>query len=1588
MNDCGETYVYDLYSKDGVVYLFGIDRDGGNTIVRVSDFRPWFVVELPEPVQERLMDKVDERHSIESLVRKVDRHNQNIIKEKVKEICSRKKWEVQFSGKHAGHLYYANRPKAQCLIITMETSDNFRYLRAVILKQKPSKHCKEGFKVHELRTPPILQFGCQTGISMCGWVKFAGSLDRQDGRKTFWDCSVKQIRQSDTTDSSPEPTIMYFDLETYTSNIKCFPDPNKNSDVIFQASVVITGYVRKSYLLTLGKPKKNKDYKTIRYKSERDLVIGLCELINRHDPNLITGYNIHGFDWRYIFIRADKLGIDHKARTLINMLPGPATKKETKWSTAQSGEQYFIYPEMPGRIPFDLLPYMRREFSKDFRRYKLDIVAGKLLGAGKDPITPVDIHNSYRQAMKGDYTLLSEVGKYCVKDSELVRDLFLKLDIWTMLTQSSIVMNITAKDLYIKGQQIRIYCQVYKYCYDNNIVIDESSYVRPKVDSKYEGACVLVPQPGMYSNVVPFDFCLSGDTKISLRNGTSVQLENIRGNEVVSTFIDGRIGANRVVGGLQRKGVRDTVKISLCDGTEIISTPEHKFLLEDGTWCEAQYLKNQRIKMGIDYPLDSRGEDEVGWSLQLNGVTFTMSDHRNKLLAFSRLLGFVLSDGSLGSDSEYDSQRVMDDIELICGKRTTYRESSKLLSKMFHSLDGIVIGKRGTQPMSLPSFLTEKSCPKSVIREFLAGLFGGDASVTSSQSNSIGFKWATLTKYAGEMKVVFQQLISMLALFDVSGNIIQHPPVHQNPIVNLMLRIRQDSIENFSSTIGFRYCIHKTAKLDIVTRYLRYCQLIFEKIPNPTFRDFINQLGVGEWFSTVKKYLDIPSYSIRVVDILEHKPQEVYDIEVSQSHNFLANGAVAHNCSLYPTIIVAYNICYSTLVKDEAVVDDRCHVIEWDDEQGLHHRHRFIKSPMGVIPTIIQNLLNKRADTKRELKRVKAEAESSGDPEQAKLLKSRAGVLDKRQLSFKISANSMYGGMGVKEGYLPCREAASSVTAKGRQELMNAKRILETHFDARVIYGDSVLGDTPILVRTSDGHIDIRTIETLGDAWNPYEEFKSGDSNRREKQQSEPNVVECWTSNGWSRIRRVIKHRSCKKIYRVSTHCGVVDVTEDHSLLNRLGEKIKPQECIVNSTRLLTGLPMSDNIQEFVLSYPSDKLGCAKLYYMAHSLGYYCRINITPDGQYQIQCGTEPIASQDVVQDITLIHEAYTDFVYDIETVTGNFQAGIGNIILKNTDSCYVVFDDYKGDDLFQYSKQIDDKINENNAYFPWPMVLEFEEEVYRQFLILKKKCYMWRTSHSNDVGKKGGMLVRRDVSRFEQMVYENVVNMIFDNATITDVTCYVVDQFNMCCGGNFSPDLFTISSSVKDVSSYKIRPLSDDGVKRQARLDRLQCDEDGYADRALPRHVQLAQRMKERGTPVDVGERIEYLLTTQADHKAIQADRIEEIDYFKKHRGLINVDYVIYINRIANNLDELIDVVFKVKPLVQLKKHSTKIIWTMKCKDGLLTKMCSHQFKLRVQWNKVIKELNNYFKPFLTFGCRRHNTTYQMGSQCDACSN
>nr|XP_018906217.1 PREDICTED: DNA polymerase delta catalytic subunit isoform X1 [Bemisia tabaci] len=152
--------------------------------------------------------------------------------------------------------------------------------------------------------------------------------------------------------------------------------------------------------------------------------------------------------------------------------------------------------------------------------------------------------------------------------------------------------------------------------------------------------------------------------------------------------------------------------------------------------------------------------------------------------------------------------------------------------------------------------------------------------------------------------------------------------------------------------------------------------------------------------------------------------------------------------SLYPSIMMAHNLCYTTLLQPN--MKDKLNLSP-DMYVKTPAQNFFVKSSVrkGLLPEILDDLLTAR-------KKAKADLKKETDPFKQK-------VLDGRQLALKISANSVYGFTGAQVGKLPCLEISGSVTAYGRTMIEQTKQEVEQHYciangfkyDAEVIYGDT-----------------------------------------------------------------------------------------------------------------------------------------------------------------------------------------------------------------------------------------------------------------------------------------------------------------------------------------------------------------------------------------------------------------------------------------------------------------------------------------------------------------------------------------------------
>lgn len=436
----------------------------------------------------------------------------------------------------------------------------------------------------------------------------------------------------------------------------------------------------------------------------------------------------------------------------------------------------------------------------------------------------------------------------------------------------------------------------------------------------------------------------------------------------------------------------------------------------------------------------------------------------------------------------------------------------------------------------------------------------------------------------------------------------------------------------------------------------------------------------------------------------------------------------------------------------------------------------------------------------------------------------------------------------------------------------------------KVVYGDSVSNDTPILLKYN-GKIYIKKIEELFDKCKainyPFFKFFScfgnGVENEKEYCLSKYSV---WTDEGWQQIKKVIRHKTNKKMYRVSTLSGIVDVTEDHSLLDDKKNKIKPTELNKNIA-LLHSFPKyiesnyySENTSlKLLLDYESkqsfsDKIKVQEMYYKLKSLGINKNIIYNKGLYYFVDEFYYGLHNYNVysVEELGYCNS----YVYDLETTNGRFQAGVGELIVKNTDSVMISIkfnrDDYLQNrkDSFKIAIECGNQLTHNIFDRP-PIEMEFEK-IFQPFILLTKKRYIGykydnieNPDKSKGLDVKGIALTRRDYCQMVKNCYNEIIYEIVNDG---------------CNGVEKSIEVF--KKYIENIDTYKI---DIDNLILSAQLAK------SYKTR--PVHVILAEKLKQRKEEVQVGDRIPYIFIENLDpsNKLAKSELGENPQYAKLHK-------------------------------------------------------------------------------------------------------
>ena len=226
-----------------------------------------------------------------------------------------------------------------------------------------------------------------------------------------------------------------------------------------------------------------------------------------------------------------------------------------------------------------------------------------------------------------------------------------------------------------------------------------------------------------------------------------------------------------------------------------------------------------------------------------------------------------------------------------------------------------------------------------------------------------------------------------------------------------------------------------------------------------------NQISMSNVTSVPFKYLVERGQSIKafsqilketrrenfVIPVLKHKygSEDTEEFEgatvlTPQTGAYFTPVTVCDFASLYPSIMQAHNLCFSTVVLDENysnLPNTEYKTMEWFDAKTETTKTvKFCTSTKGILPKLLKTLTLSR-------KKYKTLMKSATDPFTKE-------IYNKCQLAVKVSMNSMYGFLA--SPIICCKPIAATVTAYGRRMIADTKGYLEKNYPCSVaVYGDT-----------------------------------------------------------------------------------------------------------------------------------------------------------------------------------------------------------------------------------------------------------------------------------------------------------------------------------------------------------------------------------------------------------------------------------------------------------------------------------------------------------------------------------------------------
>jgi len=1478
-----------------VIEIFGLTshaQGGFPVMISVHGFLPYFCVRIEDERVLTLLDEYGPQHEhCRRVIQSVQARLSSAAPVFLVEAIQRK--SIMFWSEHTTWFWRITTYKPETVgmlrsLIHRSPSDGTHRLGPGLLQEPEYGGCRTTF---EANVPFAVRFLDNFSMPGMGWcdIPAGACIVRRASEAQSYGCleidvHVSKLCPLPVTHQENAPIrVMSFDIECMGRGF-AMPQPQRDPIGCICATnweYTAQGKWRKlrGIALSWKKARPPEDQRTavakndviVLTETEVEMLIMFSFFIRLFDPDIITGYNSNNFDWRYIIHRAQSLRIEQYAYAWDNFFHLGRKVGVVSWLDIKNmvsgamGEVSYWLLVTPGRnSTFDCQTLRQRNVAEKHASYTLDYVGNAILKCGKIDmpyfkITPM---------LNGTETEAWEVVRYCLVDAELpMRIIIVKKDVESYAEMARLVY-FPFKSLIENGQQGRYQSLLLQNVHRESLYL--LPYMQPppkekgrKKEKDYEGAVVLEPRVDYYRcEDLPTEASLVRQMRLGRpgmvdedTSGSGLEISFPEYHPPTETLeppakhrrvLVRKVAAstpalfsqsafrNRTdyAGAAYEMYMRDEARRMIArlrpsplkpDGSRLINTPVAT--LDFASLYPSIMIANNMCYSTHVSPKDLPRLKELGIPVRrmANGEYFIDPwDPVSKHL----LPGESLPDGI----KRLRSVGQMVEVKL---KRHEYELDTPAAE----------LEEARRQQMAVPAF----------------GIKEGELKLVEEETEYVNYKPTGKNIHRFYARYEEVQMVRIESRVGVLMNILEKMLAARKAANGAKARA-QNRQKMFSNVLGVALLSSDSEK-DVVTGLTL----------------LIDDAGVRTLRKTVPK-LDPESIK---------KPETIRDL-------------------LYILVGKTETYKHWKRVWSRLLEFQRAALEKILGEFGKEaEEDEFLREKLGVLRNDgVSSILHPaiREWVEGQINTWEGDASSN----------------DARQMALKVVCNSVYGATGATVGKLPDLGISSAVTAMGRKMIMQCKSIAEEYdptattnpyargcspYRTRVVYGDSITGQMPVIYKLDEES----SCGALGFMKKPYFQEAIEELFARVSRNT---AIDHWhdgkdamvvfgmyalTEKGWTPIRRIIRHivPKNKRIVRVYTKLGCVEVTDDHSLLRPnvpvSEEKIKASELKVGTDIVHCGKEkfMMSMIAGYYDSSPvvvkySAWRGCAFAYVQdvwkslradqaARIFSYY------HDADVQFENGAfTVIGGKGVHRDfddcsITKIEEVEHNacLVYDLETENHHYQAGIGHIVVHNTDSVFVGFEGCPTiEEAFSIARNLASKCTA--SMYSGNVKLELEK-VFRKLLLMSKKRYWGEKVEYNKNNdpvtseyNRGTEKVRRDNAVFVRRTISRALEMVTIEDDPLGAIAYVQDVVRQMYAGELPIEDFVITKAVsKNPEDYKTPQA----------------------------HIELRKRMLKRtpGGSIELGERVPFVLV-QARAKSKVIDMVEDPEYVKKHGIPLNI--------------------------------------------------------------------------------------------------